>query len=126
MNPFAATDPKIKNELSKHVAPAYTLSNVLRSEEAIDNTIALLLRWLDDFAKKEVPVRLDEFVSFTTSDVVGEVVFSKPFGFLQKGADIGGALAASEAQSAYVSAVGFFRWIHVLLLANPVTTSLGV
>ncbi|KAK8052450.1 hypothetical protein PG993_003835 [Apiospora rasikravindrae] len=126
MNPFAATDPKIKNELSKHVAPAYTLSNVLQSEEAIDSTIALLLRWLDRFAEKGEPVRLDEFVSFTTSDVVGEVVFSKPFGFLKKGADIAGAFAASEAQSAYVSAVGFFRWIHVLLLANPVMTGLGI
>ncbi|KAK7926762.1 cytochrome P450 [Apiospora marii] len=126
MNPFAATDPKIKNELSKHVAPAYTLSNVLQSEEAIDNTIAQLLHWLDKFAKNEVSVRLDEFVSFTTSDIVGEVVFSKPFGFLKKGADIAGAFAASEAQSAYVSAVGFFRWIHVLLLANPVMTGLGV
>ncbi|KAK8042994.1 hypothetical protein PG994_013477 [Apiospora phragmitis] len=126
MNPFAATDPKVKNELSKHVAPAYTLSNVLQSEEAIDNTIALLLGLLDKFAKSGEPVRLDEFVSFTTSDVVGEVVFSKPFGFLKKGADIAGAFAASEAQSAYVSAVGFFRWIHVLLLANPVMTGLGI
>ncbi|KAK8867562.1 cytochrome P450 E-class group I [Apiospora arundinis] len=126
LNPFAATDPKIKNELSRHVAPAYTLSNVLQSEEAINNTIALLLGWLDKFAASHEPVRLDEFVSFTTSDVVGEVVFSKPFGFLKKGADIGGAFAASEAQSAYVSATGFFRWIHVLLLANPVVTWLGI
>lgn len=108
------------------MAPAYTLSNVLQSEEAINNTITLLLGWLDKFARSGDPVRLDEFVSFTTSDVVGEVVFSRPFGFLNKGADIAGAFAASEAQSAYVSAVGFFRWVHVLLLANPVMTGLGM
>jgi hypothetical protein len=42
-------------------------------------------------------------------DVIGEVVFSKPFGFLEQGKDIGNAIQNSLALSAYISVAGYFR-----------------
>ncbi|KAK8054977.1 hypothetical protein PG993_000204 [Apiospora rasikravindrae] len=93
---------------------------------AIDSNITLLLDWLDRFAESGDPIKLGDYLRFATNDIVGDVLFSRPFGFLKKGADIDGCLANNEVQIAYVSVMGFFRWVHVLLLANPVMTWLGI
>jgi cytochrome P450 len=125
-NPMSETEPAIKNELSRHLAPAYTLPNLLRSEGNISNVISLLLDWLDRFSASGQPVDLDKFFTFTTSDVIGEVIFSKQFGFLREGRDIDNTIANAHPQAAYVSVAGFFRRFHVLFLSNPVITWLGV
>ncbi|KAK1753120.1 benzoate 4-monooxygenase cytochrome P450 [Echria macrotheca] len=125
-NPMSATDPAVKNELSRHLAPAYTLPNILRSEETVGQTIDLLFGWLDKFAASGDPVDLDKYFTFTTSDVIGETIFSKQFGFLREGRDIDNTIANAHPQAAYVSVAGFFRWFHVLFLSNPVITWLGV
>ncbi|PGG99925.1 hypothetical protein AJ79_08362 [Helicocarpus griseus UAMH5409] len=125
-NPMSATDPKVKTELSKHLAPAYTLSNVLQNESNISQTIELLLGWLDKFAADHNPIHLDKYFTFTTSDIVGEAVFSKQFGFLREGRDIKNTIANATPQAAYVSVAGYFRWLHVLCLSNPVITWLNI
>ncbi|KAK0751851.1 benzoate 4-monooxygenase cytochrome P450 [Schizothecium vesticola] len=125
-NPMGATDPAVKNELSRHLAPGYTLPNLLRSEPSITQTIDLLVGWLDRFAASGDPIDLDKFFTFTTSDVIGETIFSKPFGFLREGRDIDNTIANAHPQAAYVSVAGFFRWLHVLLLSNPVVTWLDI
>ncbi|KAK8043747.1 hypothetical protein PG994_012585 [Apiospora phragmitis] len=43
-NTFAETNPKAKMELTRHIAPGYTMSNLLQAEQAIDANIAMLLR----------------------------------------------------------------------------------
>lgn len=125
-NPMSATDPAVKNELSRRLAPAYTLPNLLRSEDNISNVISLLFDWLNKFSASGKPVDLDKFFTFATSDVIGEVIFSKQFGFLREGRDIDNTIANAHPQAAYVSIAGFFRWFHVLFLSNPFITWLGV
>lgn len=113
-------------ELTRHISPGFTMSNLLQAEQAIDNNIALLLDWLDGFAESGDPIKLGDYLRFSTNDIVGDVLFSRPFGFLKKGADIDRTLADAEVQIAYVSVMGFFRWVHVLFLANPIVTWLGM
>ncbi|KAK4180238.1 putative cytochrome P450 E-class, group I [Triangularia setosa] len=125
-NPMSATDPAVKNELSRHLAPAYILTNLLYSEEAIGNTLDLLFDWLDKFSASKQPIHLDKFFTFATSDIIGEVIFSKQFGFLREGKDINNTIANTHPQAAYVSIAGFFRWFHVLFLSNRLITWLGV
>ncbi|KAK4446506.1 cytochrome P450 [Podospora aff. communis PSN243] len=125
-NPMSATDPAVKNELSRHLAPAYTLTNLIQSENSIGETIDLLCGWLDKFSTSRDPVDLDKFFTFTTSDVIGETIFSKQFGFLREGYDIDNTIANAHPQAAYVSIAGFFRWLHVALLSNRFITYLGV
>lgn len=71
-------------------------------------------------------MELNKFISYATFDVIGEIVFSKPFGFLQQGKDIGNAIGSSLALYAYIAVAGFFRWIYVAMLANPVMTWLSI
>ncbi|PGG96095.1 hypothetical protein GX51_07990 [Blastomyces parvus] len=125
-NPMSATDPKVKTELSKHLAPAYTLSNLLVNESNISETIELLLGWLNKFASSGDPIDLGKYFTFATSDIVGDAVFSKQFGFLREGRDINNTIANATPQTAYVSVAGYFRWFHVLFLSNPVITWLNI
>ncbi|KAK8036583.1 hypothetical protein PG991_001720 [Apiospora marii] len=99
-NTFAETNPKRKMELTRHIAPGYTMTNLLQGEQAIDADIALLLDWLDRFAESGEPIKLGDYLRFATNDIVGDI--------------------------AYVSVMGFFRWVHVLLVANPVVTWLNL
>lgn len=98
---------------------------MLQSEPAIDNTIGLLLDWFDQYAEKGTPIHLNDFFTYAALDIVGETVFSKPFGFLREGKDLGGTIANSLAHNMYVAIAGFVQWFH-LLLANPVVTWLNL
>ncbi|KUI71583.1 Pisatin demethylase [Cytospora mali] len=124
-NAMGETDPATKNELSRHLASGYLLSSVLQAEPAIDETVELLLGWLDKHADERRPIDLDRFFTFTTFDIVGEVIFSKAFGFLREGEDIGGAIANSLAHNIYVAVGGYMQWLH-LLLSNPFMTWLSI
>ncbi|KAJ4245776.1 hypothetical protein NW762_013900 [Fusarium torreyae] len=125
-SPMSTTDPKKKVEKSKYIAAAYTVSSVLRSEEYIDQTFEQFLAWLDRYAEDKKPMNLDKFISYATFDVIGEIVFSKKFGFLEQGKDIGDAIGNSLALNAYVAVAGYFRWINIALLANPLVTWLAI
>lgn len=123
---MSTTDPKKKIEKSKYIAGAYSMSNILRAEEHIDRTLELFLGWLDSYAEDGRPMDVNDYISFATFDVVGEIVFSKSFGFLEQGKDIGNAISNSLALNAYIAVAGYFRWINIALLANPVVTWLSI
>ena len=61
--------------------------------------------------------------------MTGEVLFSRPYGFLKKGYDIGNAIA-NNLRLGLFAAVAGHHWlvlmIHAIFLANPVTTWLNV
>lgn len=121
--------PKQKSEHSRNFAPGYSLSNMLHCEEPIDKVIGLLMDWMDSYADDHQPVHLDRFCTFTSNDVTGEVLFSRPYGFLKHGYDIGNAIA-NNVRLGLFAAVAGHHWlvlmIHATFLANPVTTWLGV
>ncbi|KAI1845677.1 hypothetical protein JX266_008288 [Neoarthrinium moseri] len=107
--PVSTTDPKEKLARSKNFAAGWTLSNILQNEAAFDDVIDLG-RW----------------ITFTTFDTIGQAIFSKQFGFLKEGSDIGNSIANGAALNAYATILGFFRWVHVLFLGNPLMTSLQI
>lgn len=96
--------------------------NILKYEPAVTKTIGLLLGWMDQYAHRDEIIRLDRYFGYTTLDVVGEVLFARPFGFLEKGYDIEGAIANTERLSSFVAYVGFYPFWRNLFLANPLMT----
>ncbi|KAI0123571.1 benzoate 4-monooxygenase cytochrome P450 [Xylariales sp. AK1849] len=125
-NPVSTTDPKKKIERSRNLGPGYSMTNILLSERAIDQNIQLLRGWLDKYATSAEPMDLDKFFTFTTHDNVGELVFSKSFGFLREGRDICDTIWNSLAHNAYVAVMGFYGWVHTVLVGNPFVTWLGI
>ncbi|KAK6703612.1 hypothetical protein SNK04_013541 [Fusarium graminearum] len=85
-SPMSTTDPRKKVGKSRYIAGAYSVSNFVRSEEHIDRTFEQFLEWMNRYANDKKPMHLDKFISYTTFDVIGEIVFSKQFGFLEQAA----------------------------------------
>ncbi|ROV91667.1 hypothetical protein VMCG_09262 [Cytospora schulzeri] len=124
--PHSETDPKRKVAMSKNFAAGYTMSNLLHNEGHVDEMIELFLGWVDKFAESGRPMDLGLFFIFTTSDIMGELLFSQPFGFLSQGKDIGNAIANAIPLNAYAAVMGFFSRTHMLLVGNPFITWLRI
>lgn len=124
--PMAICDPKAKISLSKALSPGYSQSNVLQYEPYITRTIQNLLDWMKQYSQSKAPMSLDDFFAYTTFDVVGEVVFARPFGFLEKGTDIGNSIANSEMLSFIAASASFFPRLRNALISNPFMTWLGI
>ncbi|KAK6219177.1 hypothetical protein LQW54_002426 [Pestalotiopsis sp. IQ-011] len=124
--PMSVLEPKGKVELSKQLASAYAMSNVVKNEEQISTLVERLLHWLDKFSESREPMDLAQFFTFTAFDVVGEAVFSKPFGFLEQGIDIDDCISQTLKFESYISIAAFAQWLHNLLVANPLVTWLDI
>lgn len=87
-------DPHVHMAKYKNVAGGYQLSNILRSEPFVDAALELLEGHLDRLSQDgRGSVDLSRWFNYFASDVVGEVTFSRRFGFLDTGHDVGGAYA---------------------------------
>lgn len=123
--PFSMLDPKDKNECSKYLSTGYLQHNVSKSEPAIDTNISKFIGWMDKFAKEKKPMDLDKFFTYVSFDITGDIIFSKPFGFIDQGKDLNNSIAMNTGLEIYIAFVGYLQWLHVIF-PNPFVTSLGV
>ncbi|PMD32987.1 cytochrome P450 [Hyaloscypha variabilis F] len=119
VNQMSEVDAKRHIAKTKNIASGYAFSNVIKAEPYIDGALQLLEKRLDSLSEAHLPVHFDEWFNFLGFDIVGEVTFSKQFGFLDQGRDIGNAIANTRALGIYVAVMGHFWWAHDYLLANP-------
>ncbi|KAL4755323.1 cytochrome P450 [Aspergillus terricola var. indicus] len=70
--------------------------------------------------------KFDHCFNYFAFDIVGEVVFSQRFGFIEAGKDLGGSIAKSRSLNAYIAAAGYFKWLHDLILGNPLLSKLNL
>ena len=90
----------------------------------MNESIELLKRRLCELGEKRTPVHFNEWFNYLAFDIVGEVLFSAPFGFLESGMDIGGSIANSRVLTFYITLAGFFQRIHRATLGNPLVSDL--
>ncbi|KAH7231282.1 cytochrome P450 [Fusarium redolens] len=112
---------KKKKAISKHFAPGYALSQVLKKEPDVNKNIGYLLRWVEKHAEDRVPMDLDRFITYTTFDNIGSALFSEPFGFIRAARDIGGTLRNNVALSRFAAVAGFFIG-PLRILINPLNS----
>lgn len=113
-------DPKKNAAMRSNVASGYSGSNVLRSEPSIDKLIQLLESRLDELSRKKGPFELGLWLHFLTWDIMGEVMFSTRFGFLDQGKDIGNSIKNNFGLAVYVTLTSYARWLHAIFLGNPI------
>jgi hypothetical protein len=104
---------------TKNVAVGYSLSNVIKGEPYMDNALRLFCTQLGRLIDNGSDISLDKWVNYLAFDVVGESTFSRSFGFLEAGKDIGNSIANQYQLRLYIALVGHFSWAHDYLLANP-------
>ena len=92
----------------------------------MDNLLRLFQSRLDVLAEDQKPVHFEHWLDYLAFDVVGEVTFSKQFGFLEQGRDIADAIKNQGILTLYLAIMAYFPWAHNYLLANPLIEKLGL
>ncbi|RFU30260.1 hypothetical protein B7463_g6099, partial [Scytalidium lignicola] len=104
---------------ARNLAPGYSFSNIIKTEPYIDTALGTLRRQLTALGDHKKPVDFSQWFNFLAFDILGEATFSKPFGFLDSGRDIGNTVKNNVFLRIYISVLGHFPWAHDFLLANP-------
>ncbi|PYH89590.1 cytochrome P450 monooxygenase [Aspergillus ellipticus CBS 707.79] len=77
----------------KHIAGPYNFSNVKKMEPLIDVRLDFWLQRLDEkFARTGTPFDFSWWAVFMAYDIISEVGFGAPFGFVEQGEDVGGLI----------------------------------
>jgi cytochrome P450 len=93
---FTCIDEKYHADIRRIVSPVYTMANILKNEEYIAKCTRLFLTRLGEFADSGEPFDLGVWVQYYTFDTVGELMFGKMFGFLEKREDHGNFIRSLE------------------------------
>ncbi|KAH8804379.1 cytochrome P450 [Xylogone sp. PMI_703] len=104
---------------SRNLAPGFSFSNIIKIEPHIDSALQILRRQLTDLGDRKEPVDFSQWLNFLSFDILGEATFSKTFGFLESGKDIGNTVKNNVFLRQYIAILGHFPWAHDFLLANP-------
>jgi Cytochrome P450 len=138
---FAMPDSSFKNQMSelsakkyavvqRKIARGYAASSLIKMEDRFDRAVLLFMDGVGKDAAKDPDgaVALDEWFTFYSFDIVGLVTFSREFGFLTTGSDVGDCIATSNALTIYLAVMAYFPDLHDWLTAvlSPILLRLGL
>ena len=95
---FATQSELIHRNLKRPVSGAYSMSNLVSFEPYVDATMRVFCDQLESrFISKDngqpPACNLSDWLQMFAFDVIGELTFSKRFGFLENGEDVDGIMA---------------------------------
>lgn len=112
-NLFSTTNEKAHTVLRNKLGPGYAGSDIM--ESGVDLTISRLLQLIDrKYLCTDTQYRPMDFAFIAhlfAIDVIGEVTFGKPFGFLDEGVDNFGFLKWNEANMPIFMTVATLPWL---------------
>ncbi|KAJ4402807.1 hypothetical protein N0V82_010741, partial [Gnomoniopsis sp. IMI 355080] len=136
INLFALRDIKKHSIARRRFANLYAMSSLVGYEPYINNCIAVFSDKLRAYGKERKSIDLAAWFQLYAFDVIGQITFrlfdvvygsmlipakfSKPFGFLETGKDIGGIMASIGAALEVINVIGLFKF---LLLLQPYFTA---
>jgi cytochrome P450 len=126
VNQMSELNPRRHIEKYRNIAAGFALSNIIKFEPHVDAVLQNLEEHLDKFCDSGESVEFDKWFSFFAFDVLGEVTFSKSFGFIETGTDVRNAVENTKALALYVAAMGHYVWFHNLTLGNPLLSRIGI
>ena len=92
---FNTQNEALHKQLKTPIAPLFSLSNMTSLEGLVNDVIAVMQDKIDNrFAATGEIFDLGQWLQFFAFDVMGTMTFSKRYGFLDEGRDVGGMLAA--------------------------------
>ncbi|KAM0480168.1 hypothetical protein ACHAPX_003993 [Trichoderma viride] len=102
----------------------YSMSSLVSYEKYVDECADILLNRMSICSKRREPINMGHWFQCYAFDVIGNITFSKPFGFLDRGEDVSGILQALNKVFAYSTLIGIFPSLHPYVYA--VTSALGI
>ncbi|OHE90885.1 benzoate 4-monooxygenase cytochrome P450 [Colletotrichum orchidophilum] len=122
---FTEVDEEAHARKKKVANVPYSMAAMQQLSPFLDDTIDLLVTKLDGFASQPMEYKADKSVDlgawlhYFAFDVLGEVAFSRSFGFLAEGRDVEDAIVTIDRSQAYNGIVGQVPWVDKLLRRNP-------
>ena len=90
---FNTTDEKLHKQIKSPIAPIFSLTSTTSFEGLVDDVLECLQENFDHrFAANGEIFDLGQWLQFFAFDVMGTMTFSKRYGFLDNGRDVGGML----------------------------------
>ncbi|KAJ8112601.1 hypothetical protein OPT61_g5064 [Boeremia exigua] len=111
---FGERDERIHGKQRRLVSNIYSLDQLKKMEPYVDSTLTLFLGRLRDIGEKGA-IDMGKWAQILhESDVIGEVTFSRRFGFLDAGKDDGSfsAIDAALQSAAWIGQTSSLYWIH--------------
>ncbi|KAH4855712.1 hypothetical protein HBH75_080600 [Parastagonospora nodorum] len=111
---FGGRDEKVHGQHRRLISSIYSLEQLKKLEPGVDSAITLMIKRLGEVSKDEGAVDISKWAQMFAFDVIGEVTFSKSFGFLAAGKDDGSFAAIDEAlvSAAWIGQVSWLYWLH--------------
>ncbi|KAI9711044.1 MAG: hypothetical protein M1820_002482 [Bogoriella megaspora] len=108
-------------QMKRFAAVPYSLKSMQNMTPSIEEIERLLLQKLDGFfaANPGAPCNLGDWLHWYAFDVLGEVAFSRNFGFLEQGKDVEGCIKLIDDMQWYDGLIGQVPWLHYFLRLNP-------
>ncbi|TVY35130.1 Cytochrome P450 monooxygenase [Lachnellula subtilissima] len=134
---YSVNDNKIGNQIIKNVFSTlsnewhstalrpiqkfYKMSAVLSQEPLVDLTILSFFKHLDErFVDTGKACKIDEWMLFFSWDVIGQMTFRRPMGFMDEGRDHSGLLHTAEQALDYFATIGQIPALDHWLAKNPI------
>ncbi|KAK8115338.1 hypothetical protein PG999_007407 [Apiospora kogelbergensis] len=91
---FNTRDETLHRQIKTPIAPLFSMSNTLPLESFVDRTIKVMTDQLDErFIDSQATFDLANWLQYFAFDVMGTLTFSKRYGFLEQGRDVGQMLS---------------------------------
>lgn len=105
---FNTQNEDLHKRLRSPIAPLYSMTNVVKLKSFVDQTLAVLLKQLDDrfLDSNDVPFDLGSWLQYFAFDSMGTLTFSRRYRFLEQGCDMNGILGEIWKFMKRVSVVG--------------------
>ena len=118
---FATQDENIHRLLKRPIAGMYSMTSLVSYEPHVDSTIRAFFNELDiRFVRTGEVCNLHDWLQMFAFDVIGEITFSKRFGFLEQGKDIEGIMGSSWRYFSNASLISQMPWLDYIWVKNPI------
>jgi hypothetical protein len=115
------TNEKQHQAAKRPIAHAYSMTSMLDYEPLVDSTSRVLVEKIDKlFADKDTICDFGEYLQWYAFDVIGEMTFSRRFGFLEQGTDVENMISVVQDSGWYTAVIGQMPWLDYVFAKNPV------
>ena len=117
---FMITNEDQHKAAKRPIANAYAMTTLLDYEPYVDSTSKVLVAQLTKlYADTGKVCDFGEWLQWYAFDVIGEMTFSRRFGFLEQAKDVGEIIKTLQTSTKYTAVVGQMPWVDYLLAKNP-------
>lgn len=109
---FPDRDIKRHAETRRRFQGLYSMSSLLSYENYVNECTDILQQRLSEFAKHSSIIDMTHWLQCYAFDVIGNITYSKRFGFLDRGDDVDGIIKALRGSMVYSTLIGIFPSLH--------------